>query len=94
MKTILEAIQQYPDQFIDTINARANTTPNEFNKANHQVLAQWIKMEMWNPVGELLEDPMYYLPLEGVLACLTRYSDMEREAFWEIFELFEEGKIV
>ena len=94
MKTILEAIQQYPDQFIDTINARANTTPSEANKINHRFLSHWIKMEMWNLVGELLEDPLYHSPLSGVITCLTRYSDMERETFWEIFELLEEGKIV
>ncbi|AUR93535.1 hypothetical protein NVP1187O_222 [Vibrio phage 1.187.O._10N.286.49.F1] len=99
MKTILEAIQQYPDQFIDTINARANTTPSEANKINHRFLSHWIKMEEWEYVTTLLKDPTYSSltvssPLEGVICCLSRYSDMERETFWEIFELLEEGKIV
>ena len=94
MKTILEAIQQYPEQFIDTINARANTTPSETNRFNHLIMASLIREEDWYEVVPRLLHSSYRKPLEGVVTCLTRYSDMEHETFWEIFELFEEGKIV
>ena len=43
MKTILEAIQTYPDQFISTCRARANTTPSSENKTNHLSVAMFIK---------------------------------------------------
>ncbi|CAM0048550.1 hypothetical protein VPHK406_0098 [Vibrio phage K406] len=94
MKTILEAIQQYPDQFIGTINARAETTPSETNRIAHLHMADMIMLGNWVTVKERLFDMDYRKPLDGVVACLTRYSDMEHETFCEIFELFEEGKIV
>lgn len=94
MKTILEAIQTYPEQFISTLEARADTTPCTVNHNNHLLLCIYIDDENWCKLAEMLDASYYRKPLEGVITCLTRYSDMERETFWEIFELFEEGKIV
>ncbi len=94
MKTILEAIQQYPEQFIDTCRARASTTPNVINKSMHLQMAIAIECKLFNKLKSLLEVSEYQKPLDGVITCLTQYSDMDHETFWKIFELLEEGKIV
>ncbi|CAL9966464.1 hypothetical protein VPHF99_0113 [Vibrio phage F99] len=94
MKTILEAIQQYPDQFIDTINARANTTPSETNKFNHLMMSSLIQKQNWYTVSERLSHNNYRKPLEGVIFCLDTYSEIDNTTWHEIVNLFEEGKIV
>ena len=94
MKTLLEAIQAHPEQFISTIEARADTTPSEVNKTNHLFMAHWIKMEMWEFVGELLTDLMYRKPLEGVVFCLDRYSDIDNNVWHLIVDLFNEEKFL
>ncbi|AUR91542.1 hypothetical protein NVP1161O_100 [Vibrio phage 1.161.O._10N.261.48.C5] len=57
-------------------------------------MAEMIMLGNWVTVKERLFDMDYRKPLDGVVTFLTRYSDMDHETFWEIFELFEEGKIV
>ncbi len=94
MKTLLEAIQTYPEQFISTLEARADTTPCEANKTNHLFMAHWIKMEMWDCMEELLTDTMYRKPLEGVTFCLDRYSDIDNNVWHQIVDLFNEEKFV
>jgi len=94
MKTILEAIQLYPQQFIDTCNARANTTPSEINKILHLHTAEMIKLANWVTVQERLFDSDYQKPLEGVIFCLKMYSNIENKTWHEICNLFEEGKLV
>lgn len=94
MKTLLEAIKKYPEQFISTCIARSETTPNQTNELNHLSMSVAIKLEAWNLVAELLVNPDYNNPLKGVLFCLPRYSDIGHFVYQEIIELFEEGKLV
>ena len=94
MKTILEAIQQYPDQFIDTINARAATTPSEDNRFNHLIMSSLIREEDWYEVAPRLLHSSYRKPLKGVIFCLDTYSEIDNTVWHEIVNLFEEGKIV
>jgi hypothetical protein len=94
MKTLLEAIQQYPEQFISTCRARANTTPSSENRVNHQLMAIFIDDENWDKVSEILEADYYRKPLEGVVFCLDTYSEIDNNAWEEIIDLFEEGKFV
>ena len=94
MKTILEAIQQYPEQFISTCRARANTTPSEENKSNHLLMALNIASGDWSRVEHLLNHKGYCKPLEGVIFCLDTYSEIDNIVWHEIVNLFEEGKIV
>jgi hypothetical protein len=92
MKTLLEAIKQYPEEFIDTCLHRADTTPSEYNKVNHSFMAHWVKMGMWGLVSDLLVDPLYRKPLEGVVFCLNMDYDYSIKS--KIIELFEGGKLV
>lgn len=94
MDTLLEAIQAYPDQFISTCRARANTTPNAANETNHLFMAHWIKKEMWDFVADLLIDPFYRSPLEGVVFCLDRYSEIDNTVWHQIVVLLNEEKFV
>ena len=94
MKTILEAIQQYPEQFISTCRARANTTPSSENKTNHLSVAMFIKMEEWEAVSSMITSNAYRKPLDGVIFCLDTYSEIDNAVWHEIVNLFEEGKIV
>lgn len=94
MKSILEAIKLYPQEFIDTLEARANTTPNETNRINHLALQHAIVVEDWQHVEEVILDPWYHKPLGGVIFCLDRYSDTDNTVWKEVVKLFKEGKIV
>lgn len=94
MNTILEAIQQYPEQFISTCRARANTTPSEENRTNHLVLSIAVNLEAWDQVEEILNIPSYRKPLEGVVFCLDTYSEIDRHVWSQIVDLFKEGKVV
>lgn len=94
MNTILHAIKLYPQDFIDTLKARAETTPNEINKVNHKFLAHWIEISSWELVADLLGDPLYQRPLEGVIFTLNKYSSIDRRVWHDIAELYEEGELV
>lgn len=94
MKTLLEAIQQYTDQFISTLQARANTTYSNTNKGLHLLMNTHIVHEDWDSVKGLLMDEWYHKPLKGVVYCLDTYSEIEREVWFNIVELFENGDIV
>lgn len=94
MKTLLEAIQQYPDQFISTLQARANTTHSETNKANHKMLSIFIKSESWHKVEDMIQQPVYLKPFNGVIYCLDRYSEIDNKAWHQIVDLFEQEKFV
>ena len=94
MKTLLEAIQQYPDQFISTLQARANTSPNPINESVHLTLADCIDMRMWNEVVDIIQLQKYRKPLEGVIYCLDRYSEIDNKVWHEIVDLFEQEKFV
>lgn len=92
MKTVLEAIQQYPQHFIDTLKVRADTTPSYDNRVDHLLMAVFISDEDWEGVGNLLQDPWYQKPLEGVIYCLDRYSDIDNNVWRQIVEIFEKGE--
>lgn len=94
MNTLLEAIQEYPEQFISTCSARANTTPSVKNRVNHYFMEYYIKLGMWEGVTELLKDSSYRKPLEGVVYCLDSYSEIDNNVWHQIVDLFNEGKIV
>lgn len=92
MKTVLEAIQQYPQQSIDTLKARAERTPSSDNRINHLLMAVFISDGDWEEVSNLLQDPWYQKPLEGVIYCLDRYSDIDNNVWRQIVEVFEKGE--
>lgn len=94
MKTLLEAIQQYPEQFISTLKARASTTPSEANKANHTMLSIFIKSESWHKVEDMIQWPDYRKPLGGVIFCLNVYSEIDHKVWNEIVDLFNQEKFV
>lgn len=92
MNSILEAIKLYPQEFIDTLEARANTTPNETNRINHLALQHAIAVKDWQHVGEVILDPWYHKPLEGVVFCLNMDYDFSEKN--KIINLFKEEKFV
>ena len=94
MITLLEAIQQYPEQFISTCRARANTTPSMENKGNHLLMALSIESGDLLQVEHLLNHAQYRKPLEGVVYCLDHYSEIDNTVWHQIVDLFNEGKIV
>ncbi len=94
MKTLLEAIQTYPEQFISTLEARADTTPCEDNKTNHLYLCCYISLNLWKEVEHLILKLEYRKPLEGVVFCLDRYSDIDNNVWHQIVDLFNEEKFV
>lgn len=94
MKTLLESIQQYPDQFISTLHARADTTPSEENKRNHILLAAYIAGRYWESVIAILQLITYRKPLEGVIFCLDRYSEIDNNVWHQIVDLFNQEKFV
>lgn len=94
MKTLLEAIQTYPEQFISTLQARADTTPSDTNREIHLHMADMIMLGNWVTVRERLFDIDYRKPLEGVVFCLDRYSDIDNNVWHQIVELFNEEKFV
>lgn len=93
MNTLLDAIKLYPAQFINTLKARAMTTPCEVNKSNHLLLALNIKTGHWERVEHILTLPEYRKPLDGVVYCLKRYSDIEGEVWYNIADLLKQGKL-
>lgn len=93
MNTLLDAIKLYPAQFINTLNSRARTTPSEVNKSNHMLLALNIEAGHWDRVEHILNLPQYQQPLEGVVYCLSNYSDIEGEVWYNIVDLFKQGKL-
>ncbi len=94
MKTLLEAIQQYPDQFISTLEARANTTPNPTNRSVHLTLADCIDLRMWNEVEDIIQLVKYRKPFEGVIYCLDSYSEIDNTVWHEVVDLFEQERFV
>jgi len=94
MKTLLEAIQQYPEPFISTLQARANTTPNPTNRSLHLTLADCIELHMWVEVEDIIQLQKYRKPLEGVVYCLDRYSEIDNNVWHQIVDLFEQEKFV
>lgn len=95
MKTLLEAIQQYPEHFISTCKARADLeTPCENNRTTHTCMAILIEEKAWEGVDILLQRDYYQKPLEGVIFCLPRYSNIDQSSWGQIVNLFEEGKLV
>lgn len=59
MKTILEAIKIYNEEFIDTLQHRAETTPSALNKENHLSLISYIEQRDTHNIGLLLLDEWY-----------------------------------
>lgn len=54
-----------------------------------------IKLQLWDEeVLQLLNEPFYRKPLEGVIFCLERYSEMDKDVWFEITKLWEGGKLV
>jgi len=94
MNTILDAIKMYPQQFIDTCYVRSQTTHNKDNAFLQLLMIEFIKYERWVGVEGMLSGKTYLKPLEGVIFCLERYSDIDNETWHEIVKLFEEGKLV
>ncbi|CAH9013595.1 conserved hypothetical protein [Vibrio phage 424E50-1] len=94
MKTLLEAIQTYPEQFISTLHARANTTPSAVNRMTHETLADSIELGLWENVIDIIQLQNYRKPLEGVVFCLDRYSDIDNNVWHQIVDLFNEEKFV
>lgn len=66
MNTLLDAIKLYPQQFINTLNSRARTTPIEINKSNHMLLALNIEAGQWDRVEHILNLPQYLTPHIGI----------------------------
>ncbi len=94
MKTLLEAIQTYPEQFISTLYARADTTHSEVNRMTHETLADSIELGLWENVEDIIQLGNYRKPLEGVIFCLDRYSDIDNNVWHQIVDLFNEEKLV
>lgn len=94
MKTLLEAIQQYPEQFIYTCRARANTTPSVINSMLHHELAERVERSKWQGVVEIITCADYRKPFEGVIFCLDRYSEIDNIVWNRIVDLFEQEKFV
>ncbi|AUR89128.1 hypothetical protein NVP1121O_100 [Vibrio phage 1.121.O._10N.286.46.C4] len=93
MKTVLEAIKQYPQEFISTFKVRANTTPSKTNQANHLAASMAVESESWGALKNLLEEPCYRKPLEGVIYCLETYSGIDTLIWGEIVDLYKVGAI-
>ncbi len=70
MKTLVEAIKKYPGHFLSTFLKRAETTPSDYNRNQHRLLAEKVKEKDWNEVGKLISQPEYYSGLEGVVMCV------------------------
>lgn len=74
MKTLLEAIQAYPERFMDTLARRADTTPNPINFENHLKLMAAIEEQDWDEVVRVISLPEYQKPLQGVVLCLNHFG--------------------
>ena len=94
MKTVLEAIKIYPEEFISTLDARSQTTPSRLKKGNHELMIELIKGEVWDVVSHLIQLPVYTKPFEGVIYCLERYSNIDKELWCAIVDLYRDGKFV
>jgi len=94
MKSIEAAIKKYPQEFMDSINARSRTTPSETNRLQHLALYEAIGEENWEEVHKILCSRYSAGPLTGVVYCLESYSDIENEAWHEICKLFEDDAII
>ncbi len=94
MKTLLEAIQTYPEQFISTLEARADTMSSATNREIHLHMKDMIMLGNWVTVGERLFDMDYGKPLEGVIFSLDRHSDIDNNVLHQIVDLYNEEKFV
>lgn len=94
MKSIEAAIKKFPQEFMTTIEARSQTTPNETNRLQHLAMYEAIGEENWDEVHEILCSRYSAGPLTGVVYCLETYSGIENEAWHEICALFEADAIV
>lgn len=71
MNTLLEAIQAYPERFMDTLAHRADTTPSSTNFENHLKLMAAMEEQGWVEVVRVISLPEYQKPLQGVVLCLN-----------------------
>lgn len=91
--SILEAIKAQPKHFILTCLARSRTTPNHVNRVNHLEMADAINTKNWKKVTDLLVSDVYRKPLDGVVYCLSYYSDIDSETHRIIVDLFVNNKL-
>lgn len=90
---VLEAIKAQPKHFILTCLARSKTTPNHTNRVNHLEMADAINTKNWIKVEDLLLSDVYRKPLDGVVYCLSQYSDIDSETHLVIVDLFVDNKL-
>lgn len=81
MNTLLAAIQAYPERFMDTLERRADTTPNPVNFENHLKFLAAIEEQDWGRVVRLISLPEYQKPLQGVVLCLNHFGFYYDEEF-------------
>lgn len=93
MKSILEAIKKFPNEFMATASARSITTPSEINKRNHIALQQAIFKKDWDSVKEIITEPTYYNALNGVVYCLGHYSSIGMVDQHTICELMDNNNL-
>ncbi len=94
MKTILDYIKEYPEEFIASAERRADTTPSELNRKNHYKFTKCIYKGDWAGLKELLSDEEYTKPLEGVILCLNQYTDLDINICIVIHNNFKEGNLL
>lgn len=94
MNSILDAIKQYPEAFIQTARSRANTSPSHMNRTNHIKLVNAIREQNWDEVSEIITNPYYYRAFEGVVHCLGLYGGLEHDQLYPILMLHENGMII
>ena len=86
--SLLEAIKNNPNAFVLTCLARSKTTPSHVNMVNHLDMADAINVNNWKKVEDLLTSPTYRKPLDGVIYCLSHYSDIDSQTHSDIVDLF------
>ena len=93
MKTIFEYIKQYPEAFMDSALRRSHTSPSNINVSNHKRFIQCIEQEQWVSLEVLINSPEYRSPLDGVVVCLNKFSDIPSEVCVAIYDSWLEGEI-
>ena len=76
--TLLEYIKNYKKEFFNATISRYHTSPNKWNKERHIKLHTAIGDDDWDTVVDIISDPWYQNPLEGVI-CYIAYYDIDSE---------------
>lgn len=92
MKTFISLIKDHPLDFVDALERRKSTSPN--NKHLHQEMIDLVEAKDYDGVVEFLEEHRFYkgAQLEGVCYVFTDYDGCVKTKLIDAYDSMLEGR--